>query len=186
MPAGDGPEERFHSRDGDLAAAEQNLANADHAGEQQRHIEMDERGGPVDPGDRTQAGRRLRPGHRLDVLLHEVQRRLSRRKWQPDGRKARSRRGPGGSIAGHISGPPMQDPAYARGRAIEPVVQRLPRPRKAQGEDGTERQEYAGHGEHVGVYRVGHRLDNARGSPDPEVLERVAEEEADERKQDTA
>ena len=101
-----------------------------------------------------------------------------------------ARRVPGvearGSRDGHVCVAPAQDAAHSLSGTIEPGVQRLPRPRKAESEDGAERQEHAGHREHVGVHRVRDRLDDARGSPDPEVLERVAEEEADKRKQDTA
>ena len=70
--------------DYDFPAAQQNLANANSASQEQRHVEVDERGRPVDPRDRAKSGSRLRPRNRLDVLLDEVQDDLRRRERQPD------------------------------------------------------------------------------------------------------
>ena len=43
--------------DDHLAAVEQHLADANDTGEQQRHVEMDERRRPMDPRDGTETGR---------------------------------------------------------------------------------------------------------------------------------
>src|ERR1019366_778501 len=83
----DRPQERFRPLDGDLAAVKQNLANADQRGEQERHVEMHERPGAMDPGGRPDTWSRLRAGPRLDVLLQEVQNRLRCRERKPDNRK---------------------------------------------------------------------------------------------------
>src|ERR1700687_2792833 len=56
----DRTQECLQTLDNGLAPAEQNRANADHAREQQRHVEVNERRGPVDPGDCAQAWRGLR------------------------------------------------------------------------------------------------------------------------------
>ena len=68
---------------------------------------------------------------------------------------------------------------------VETVIQRLPRPGQAERKDGAEDHQGAGHREHVGVHRVGDRLDDAGWSPDPEVFERVADEKSRERQEDT-
>src|ERR1039457_7602232 len=119
----DRPQERFRPLDGDVSAWKRNLANADQAGEQERHIEMDKRGGPMDPGDRPDAWSRLRAGHRLDVLLQEVENRLRCRERKPDGREARSRARPPISPIGDCIVRPPPDPAYARRGAVEPLVE---------------------------------------------------------------
>ena len=174
--------------DGDLAPVEQNLANADDAGEQQRHVEVDERGGPVDPGDRAQAGSRLRARHRLDVLLDDVQRRSApprvAARWPPGGFPATTgaRASPGTSAVR-----PRQIRAHAGGGAVEPLVQASATPARGGGRRRRRaRARTPATREHVGVHRVGHRRDDPRRSPDPEVLERVADEQPDEREQDAA
>jgi hypothetical protein len=82
-------EQRLDSSDDDLAAMEQNLANARSAGKQEGHVEVDERRRPVDSRDRPKARSRLRARDRLDVLLDEVEDQLRARQRQPDRRKSR-------------------------------------------------------------------------------------------------
>jgi hypothetical protein len=45
------PQECLDALDDNLAPVEQHLADANDAGKQQCHVEMDERGRPVDPGN---------------------------------------------------------------------------------------------------------------------------------------
>ena len=74
----------------------------------------------------------------------------------------------------------------SHGSAVEPVVERPPRPREPQREDGTQHQENHTDREHVRVHGVGHRCHDPCRSPYPQVFERVADEQPDEREDHAA
>ena len=130
---------------------------------------------------------RLRARDRLDVLLDEVQGDLSRRERQPDGgeSRARRRRGSPARRARRAARPRQMRRTPAAARSSRSFSARQARARRS-AKTALSTSEHAGHREHVGVHRVGHRPDDAGRSPDPEVLERVGDEEADQRQQDTA
>src|SRR5580704_7357507 len=78
-------QECLDALDNHLAPVKQHLPDANGTREQQRHVKMDERRRPMDPGDGTETWRGPRAGHRLDVLLHEVEGDLGRGERQPYG-----------------------------------------------------------------------------------------------------
>src|SRR6202035_2059041 len=171
-------EQRLVSLHDRPTAVQEELTDADSAGDQQRHVEVDERGGPVDSGDRAQARSRPSLCERFEVLLDDVQRDLDGRQRQPDGDQSGHLRPTRYWLDREFRVVPAPDPPEPGDRAIETLIQRLPRSPDTDREYGAQHSEHARDREHVSVKRARQPL----GAPDPEVFEGVACPEADEGK----
>ena len=79
---------------------------------------------------------------------------------------------------------PRQIPRSPDKGAIEPIVERVPRPPETQPEQRAEHHQHAGDREHVRVDWAEERLEQSGRPQDPQVLEGVSDPHPDEREQD--
>ena len=179
-------QECLDALDDHLAPVEQHLADANDAGEQQRHVEMDERRRPMDPGDGAKARRRTASSP------------PPRRSPAPG--RGRSAQPPAGARWRRAGFRPSIDASArwrTRHRRARYGASRRPRGRgggsasarpvaSRNAKSGAEHHENRAHREHVRVHGVGHRRDHPRGPPDAQVFQRVADEQPDKREEHAA